>query len=124
MAKVSPFQYVAACLLAMILRPNTFMAVLIALVILYHWVLVHAAFIDVIPTVQQTGGTDGHPLLRAYRRLAPGLAVLGVALLFVPVPGIGEQTPGVLVAAGTGFILAVKMIGFAGTDAGDAARPS
>jgi hypothetical protein len=119
LAKISPFQYVAACFLAMFLRPNTFMTVGLAVVILYHWVLVHAAFLEVIPTIRQTAGsTDGHPLLQAYRRAAPVLAIAGTVLLFLPVPGVGEQLPGVLVAAGTGFILAVKMISFAGTDAG------
>ena len=119
MAKISPFQYVAACFVAMFLRPNTFMTVGLAVVILYHWVLVHAAFLEVIPTLRQADGSaDGHPLLRAYRRAAPVLAVAGFVLLFLPLPGVGEQLPGVLVATGTGFILAVKMISFAGTDAG------
>ena len=117
MAKISPFQYLAACLLAMVLRPNTFMSVSSAVVILYHWVLVHAAFLDVIPTLHQAGGADGHPLLRTYRRAAPILATVGFVLLFLPLPGIGLHTPGLLIAAGTGFILAVKMITFAGTDA-------
>jgi hypothetical protein len=117
LAKISPFQYLAACLLAMVLRPNTFMSVSLGVVILYHWVLVHAAFLDVIPTLHHTGGTDGHPLLRTYRRAAPILATVGLVLLFLPLPGIGIHTPGLLVAAGTGFILAVKMITFAGTDA-------
>lgn len=119
MAKISPFQYVAACFLAMFLRPNTFMTVGLAVVILYHWVLVHAAFIEVIPTLRRTeGDPDGHPLLRTYRRTAPVIAIAGTLLLFLPVPGVGEHVPGTLVATGTGFILAVKMISFAGTDAG------
>lgn len=121
MAKVSPFQYLAACLLAMILRPHTFMTVTVILVVFYHAVLLHAAFLEVIPTLDpRGGGSDGHPLLRSYRRLAPVLTVVGVLLLFLPVPGVGEHAPGVLVAAGTAFILAVKMISFAGTDAGQA----
>lgn len=120
MAKVSPFQYLAACLLAMILRPNTFMTVTVILVVFYHAVLLHAAFLDVRPTLDPRGSSDGHPLLRSYRRLAPVLTLVGVLLLFLPVPGVGAHAPGVLVAAGTAFVLAVKMISFAGTDAGQA----
>ena len=117
MAKISPFQYLAACLLAMLLRPTTFLSVSFGLVAFYHWVLIHAAFLEVVPTLRRTSGADGHALLRAYRRAAPVLAIAGFVLLFVPLPAIGLHTPGVLLAAGTGFILAVKMITFAGTDA-------
>jgi hypothetical protein len=117
LAKVSPFQYLAACLLVMILRPITFMTVTVTLVVFYHGVLLHAAFLEIRPTLDRAG-SDGHPLLRMYRRVAPVLTIGGLLLLLVPNGTVGEQTPGVLVAAGTAFILAVKMISFAGTDAG------
>jgi hypothetical protein len=118
LAKITTFVYVAACLVAMVLRPTTFLSVSFALVLFYHWVLIHAAFLEVVPTLRLASGGDGHPLLRAYRRASPVLAITGFVLLFVPLPALGAHTPGVLVAAGTGFILAVRMITFAGTDAG------
>jgi hypothetical protein len=118
LAKVSPLQYVAACLLAIVLRPSSFMVVGVALVVLYHGVLVHAAFLEVTPTVRLTQGRDGHALLHLYRRVAPVLAIAGLVLLFVDLPVLGGRFPGLLVATGTALILAVKMISFAGTDAG------
>ena len=118
LAKVSPLQYVAACLLAIVLRPSSFMVVGVALVVLYHGVLVHAAFLEVTPTVRLTHGRDGHAMLRMYRRAAPVLVIVGLLLHLVEVPSPGGQLPGLLVATGTALILAVKMISFAGTDAG------
>ena len=117
MARISPFLYVAAWLVAMVLRPTTFLSVSFGLVLFYHWVLIHAAFLEVVPSLREPSAGDGHPLLRAYRRAAPVLAIVGFLLLFLPVPALGLHTPGLLVSAGTGFILAVKMITFAGTDA-------
>ena len=117
MAKFTPFAYLGAWLAAMVLRPTTFLSVSFGLVLFYHWVLIHAAFLEVVPTLREPSAGDGHPLLRAYRRLAPVLAIVGFALLFVPVPDLGLHTPGLLVSAGTGFMLAVTMITFAGTDA-------
>jgi hypothetical protein len=115
-AKVSPLQYVAACFLVMFLRPASFIVVGLTVAILSHAVLIHAAFLEVAPTVGQAPGFDGHPLLRAYRRAAPLLVTLGLVLFFVDVPALGAQTPGLLVASGTALILSVKMISFAGTD--------
>jgi hypothetical protein len=117
-AKVSPILYVGACLLAVVVRPSSFMVVWVAVVVLYHAVLVQAAFLEVTPTLRLTQGRDGHALLHAYRRVAPALAIAGLLLLFVDVPGLGGLVPGLLVATGTALILAVKMISFAGTDAG------
>jgi hypothetical protein len=109
---------VGACLLAVVVRPSSFMVVWVAVVVLYHAVLVQAAFLEVTPTLRLTQGRDGHALLHAYRRVAPALAIAGLLLLFVDVPGLGGLVPGLLVATGTALILAVKMISFAGTDAG------
>jgi hypothetical protein len=117
-AKLTPVLYVAACLLAVVVRPTSFMLVFVAVVILYHAVLVQAAFLEVTPTLRLTQGRDGHALLHVYRRLAPVLAIAGLVLLFVELPGLGGYVPGLLVATGTALILAVKMISFAGTDAG------
>jgi hypothetical protein len=117
-AKLSPVLYVGACLLAVVVRPSSFMFVFVAVVILYHAVLVQAAFLDVTPTLRLTQGRDGHALLHLYRRVAPVLAIAGLVLLFVDLPVLGGRFPGLLVATGTALILAVKMISFAGTDAG------
>jgi hypothetical protein len=116
-SKVSPLQYVAACLVVMFLRPASFMVVGLTVAILSHAVLIHAGFLEVTPTVGQAPGYDGPPLLRAYRRAAPFLVTLGLILFFVDVPVLGAQAPGLLVASGTALIFAVKMISFAGTDA-------
>jgi hypothetical protein len=117
LAKASPVLYVAACVVAVVIRPRSFLVVWMAAVIIYHGILVQAAFLSVTPTPGEMHGPDGHWLLRAYRRAAPVLAAVGLLLHFVDVPSLGEQTPGLLVATGAAMTLAVKMIRFAGTDA-------
>lgn len=116
-ARVSPLQYVAACLVIMFVRPASFMVVGLTVAIVSHAVLMHAAFLDIMPTLDRTPDFEEHALMRAYRRGAQLLLALGLLLFFVEVPALGVQAPGLLVATGTGLILAVKMISFAGTDA-------
>ena len=114
-AVISPLQYVAACFLAVVLNPSSFLLVWLTVVIVYHAVLTQLGFVDVAPASRQEGDGDGHALLEAYRRAAPVLATAGLLVYLVDVPSIGEQLAGVLIATGTALILSVKTISFAGT---------
>jgi len=116
-AKISPLQYVVACLVIMFVRPASFMVVGLTVAIVSHAVLMHAAFLDIMPTLDRAPDSEEHVLMRAYRRGAQLLLALGLVVFFVEVPTLGAQTPGLLVATATGLILAVKMISFSGTDA-------
>ena len=113
-ARISPYQYVVACVGAVFLRPNSFLLVGLTVVIVYHFVLSQVGFVEVA-AARETDGEDGHVLLTAYRRAAPVLVVAGLLLHLVEVPPIGEQLAGLLIATGTALILGVKTISFAGT---------
>ncbi|HSH76157.1 MAG TPA: hypothetical protein VLA09_10780 [Longimicrobiales bacterium] len=116
LALISPYQYVAACVGAIVLRPTSFLLVTLTVVIVYHFVLSQVGFVEVA-AARETDTDDGHVLLTAYRRASPVLVVAGLLLHLVEVPPIGEQLAGVLVATGAGLILGVKTITFAGTGA-------
>ncbi len=116
LARLGPYLYVAACVLAVVFEPTSFLVVWVTLAVLYHGVLCQAAFLEVIPSAGRPGVGDGHAVLTVYRRIAPLLVGAGLVLQLFDLDAFARMVPGFLIATGAALILAVKTITFAGTD--------